>query len=94
DLLFRQKEVPGDISLIVVRMDEPELAANEGAVALTRLLVRVGLAPSTSQATRLIEEGAVSLDGVRVGSRGATVPAPGEYLLQKGKRHFLRVRLV
>ena len=70
------------------------LAAEDGKVWLPRLLVRADLAPSTSQAVRLIQHGAVSLDGEKVSDRSAGVAAVGEYLLQRGKRHFARVRFV
>jgi tyrosyl-tRNA synthetase len=43
---------------------------------------------------RLIEQGAVSLDGERVTEREATVDAAGEHLLQRGKRHFAKVLFV
>jgi tyrosyl-tRNA synthetase len=94
DLVHRQRGVPDDVPLVEVGVEEPVLGVEEGKVRLARLLVRAELAPSTSQAVRLIEQGAVSLDGERVGERDATVTATGEYLLQRGKRHFARVRFV
>jgi tyrosyl-tRNA synthetase len=39
----------------------------------------------------LIQQGAVSVDGERVEDRAVTIPARGSLLLQKGKRHFVRV---
>jgi tyrosyl-tRNA synthetase len=92
DLVHRQRRVPDDIAEVVLDPDDPELLADAGEVWLPRLLVRSGLAPSTSQAARLMEEGAVTLDGERVERRDARVPVSGEYVLQKGKRHFVRVR--
>ncbi len=40
---------------------------------------------------RDIEAGGVQVDGERVTERDATVPADGEHVIQKGKRHFARV---
>jgi tyrosyl-tRNA synthetase len=57
------------------------------------VLVQVGLARSNSEAMRLIDQGAVAVDGERVGGRDAILAAPGTYLLRRGKRHFARVRL-
>jgi tyrosyl-tRNA synthetase len=90
DVVHRQKGVPDDVVEVPLSPADPALGAEDGEVWLPRLLVRVGLAPSTSQAGRLIEQGAVSLDGERVEGRDARVPARGEYLLQKGRRHFVR----
>jgi tyrosyl-tRNA synthetase len=92
DQVFRRREVPEDIPLHVVAADEPSLAAQDGTVALSRLLVRVGLASSNADAQRQIEQGAVQVDGEKVAVRDARVAAGGEQVLQKGKRHFARVR--
>jgi tyrosyl-tRNA synthetase len=64
----------------------------DGRAALSRLLVRVGLASSNADAQRQIEQGAVQVDGEKVTARDARVAARGELVLQKGKRHFARVR--
>jgi tyrosyl-tRNA synthetase len=90
DVVHRQKGVPDDVAEVQLSPGDPALAAEGGEVWLPRLLVRVGLAPSTSQAARLIEQGAVSLDGERVEGRDFRVAARGEHLLQKGRRHFVR----
>jgi tyrosyl-tRNA synthetase len=92
DQVFRRKEVPDDIPLHVVAADEPSLAVQDGQAALSRLLVRVGLASSNADAQRQIEQGAVQVDGEKVTARDARVAARGELVLQKGKRHFARVR--
>lgn len=91
DVVHRDRGVPDDVPEILLAPDDPELGVENGRVWLPRLLVRVELAPSTSQAVRLIEQGAVSVDGERVEDRAVTVPARGSLLLQKGKRHFVRV---
>jgi len=92
DLVHRRREVPDDVPEVELSVDDPDLAVEGGRAWLPRVLVRAGLAPSTSQATRLIEQGAVSVDGEKVSDRNLHLDAPGEYLLQKGKRHFVRVR--
>lgn len=91
DLIHRRHGIPEDVPVVRLDAADPELAIDDGSVWIPRLLVRTGLAPSTSQAVRLIEQGAVSVDQERVEGRDAKLPARGEYLLQKGKRHFLRV---
>lgn len=94
DLVHRQRGIPNDVPVVEVRADEEQLSAESGRVWLPRLLVRADLAPSTSQAVRLIEQGAVLVDGEKVEGRDSSVAAQGEHLLQRGKRHFARVRFL
>ena len=91
DVVHRQRAVPDDIEEVLLAADDPALGAEGGEVWLPRLLVRVGLAPSTSQGARLLEQGAVSVNGEKAEGRDARLPARGEHVLQKGKRHFVRV---
>lgn len=91
DLIHRRHGVPDDVPVFRLRADDPALGAENGEVWLPRLLVRMDLAPSTSQAVRLIEQGAVSVDGETVKGREFRLPVRGEYTVQKGKRFFARV---
>jgi len=83
----QQKEVPVDLPERVV-----ETGPEQGA-ELTALLVQVDLASSRSEARRLMAQGAVQVDGVRVGDPAHRL-SPGQYLLRAGKRRFARVKLV
>jgi tyrosyl-tRNA synthetase len=49
-----------------------------------------GLAKSTSEAMRLIKQGGVKVDGEKLDDPKANLKR-GEYLMQVGKRKFLRV---
>ncbi len=69
---------------------EIRLAAN-GEIWVPQLLVDAGLVTSTSDGRRMIQQGAVSLDGERVGDQGLKVQAAGEILVKVGKRRFCRV---
>ena len=81
-----EKAVPQDLPLKVVPV--------EGAgLRLANLLKEAGLAGSTSEANRKIEEGAVRIDGARVSDRGLTLKAGAEHVLQVGAKRFARVRL-
>ena len=66
------------------------LTAEPGAL-LTELLVRSGLAPSRSEARRLMTGGGVKLDGTPVKDPTAVVADKGEYILSKGKNKFVRI---
>ena len=56
------------------------------------LLKQAGLAPSTSEALRLVAQGGVRIDGDPVSDKGLRM-APGCYIVQVGKRKFARVTL-
>jgi tyrosyl-tRNA synthetase len=92
DRLFRRHEAPEEVPTLELSADDPALAVQDGQVALPRLVARAGLASSNAEAVRLIQQGAVTVDGEKATRREAVVPASGEHLLQKGKRHFVRVR--
>ncbi len=72
---------------------EKSIGSPGGSMKLANVLKEAGLAASTTAAYRLIEQGAVRVDGERVGSREAALDAGSTYLLQAGKRAFARVRL-
>ena len=56
------------------------------------LVNAAGLAPSTSEALRLVEGGGVRIDGSPVSDKALRVAA-GTFVLQVGKRKFARVTL-
>jgi tyrosyl-tRNA synthetase len=66
----------------------------DGMIFVPKLLVDCGLAKSNSEATRLIAQGGVQIDGKKVEPGTREVEAkPGTTLLIKvGKRHFARAR--
>jgi tyrosyl-tRNA synthetase len=71
-------------------MPEFSLASQGQGVALTALLKHAGLAPSTSEAIRNVEQGGVRIDGEKVTERGRRI-GPGTYVVQVGKRKWARV---
>ncbi len=83
---FREGALPEQI-------EERNLAVAGDSAKLANVLKDVGLAASATAAYRLIEQGAVRVDGERVGSRDAVLKAGSTYLLQAGKRAFSRVTL-
>jgi tyrosyl-tRNA synthetase len=84
---FRKNELPADM---------PELALDCGAAAqlgIAHLLSQAGLVTSTSEAFRMIKQGAVRLDGERVSDKGLELAAGHTHIVQVGKRRFARVTL-
>jgi tyrosyl-tRNA synthetase len=86
---FSKKELPEDLPVI-------ELSEAEWHVTIEKMMVRCGLAESTSDARRKIEQGGVRVDGERIsGSRLAPDfkrLEESEFTLQVGKRAAVRVR--
>lgn len=69
-----------------------EVALSGAPLGITALLKQAGLAPSTSEAGRLIEGAGVRVDGDVVSDKGLKLDA-GSYVVQVGKRKFARVTL-
>ena len=84
EAVFAGGGVPGDVP-------EHEL---EGAWSLGKLLAAADLAPSNAEARRLLQQGAVTIDGERAGDPFLELaPRPEPYLFKVGKRRFARIRL-
>ena len=81
--MFRNKQAPDDV-------EERTVAA--GPWKLPRLLVELQLAPSMAEARRLIEQGGVYVDGERASQADLDLSAARAFLIQVGKRRFVRVR--
>ncbi|NIP82804.1 MAG: tyrosine--tRNA ligase, partial [Gemmatimonadetes bacterium] len=96
DTVFRKKEDPDEMPEVAVRLGDEKIRHEAGEVWVPGLLVVAGLASSNSEAVRLIEQGAVAVDGEVVEDRNATVAAAAgaERVLRRGKRKFARVRFV
>ncbi|MEP7300584.1 MAG: tyrosine--tRNA ligase [Caldimonas sp.] len=73
--------------------DQIEAVTLDGApLGIGALLKQARLAPSTSEALRLVDGGGVRVDGAVVSDRGLKLPA-GSFVVQVGKRKFARVTL-
>lgn len=70
----------------------PELALSGAPLGIAQLLRQANLAPSASEANRLIEGGGVRVDSSVVSDKGLKLEA-GTYVVQVGKRKFARVTL-
>jgi tyrosyl-tRNA synthetase len=83
NLMFRSKQTPDDVE---------ERTVSPGAWKLPRLLVELELAPSMAEARRLIEQGGVYVDGERATQTDLEMSEGRSFLLQVGKRRFVRVK--
>lgn len=81
--VFQKGGVPDDIPEVRCTAAEP--------IALPQLLVDAELVKSTSEARRMIQQSAVSINGEKVGDVTALVNPLGEILVKVGKRRFCKV---
>ena len=72
---------------------EVDVQSREGRLPIANLLKEAGLVASTSEAFRLIQQGAVRIDGERVESRDLELAAGAHHTYQVGKRRVARVRV-
>lgn len=81
---FRQGVLPED-------MPEVTVSASTGIIGIAQLLKQAGLVESTSEALRMITQGAIKLDGERVIDKALQLQTGAVVVAQVGKRKFARV---
>ena len=81
---FRQGVLPED-------MPEINVSAPGGSIVVPQLLKQAGLVGGTSEAMRMIQQGAVKLDGERVNDKSVVIEAGKIVVAQVGKRKFARI---
>jgi tyrosyl-tRNA synthetase len=83
--IFRDRQAPEEAPIKKI--------SSGPARKLTALLVELQLVPSKNEAVRLIEQGGVEIDGVRIDDARTEIDLskPGEFLLRAGKKKFVRV---
>ncbi len=84
---FQQGRMPEE-------MPEVELSSDAQGIAIANLLKGASLTSSTSEAMRMIKQGAVRIDGERVEDPKLHVPAGTRHVYQVGKRRFARVSVI
>lgn len=87
DARFKRGALPED-------MPEKTVQAIEGEVLLTQLLKQTGLTSSTSEAQRMIKQGAVKLNGEKVDNNATKISHNETIVVQVGKRKFAKVTVV
>ncbi|KTD33296.1 tyrosyl tRNA synthetase [Legionella nautarum] len=82
---FQKGEIPEDLVEQAVIYDEN--------MTIAQLLKQLDLTKSTSESIRLINQGAVKLDGERITDTTMSLSAGSSHILQVGKRRIAKVRL-
>jgi tyrosyl-tRNA synthetase len=72
-------------------MPELTLDSEGGEIKIANLLKDASLTGSTSDAFRMIKQGAVRIDGERITDKGLLIAAGNTHVFQVGKRRFAKV---
>lgn len=83
---FREGAMPED-------MPEFEFEAGDEGLMIVNLLKQAGLIKSTSEGFRMLDQGAVKVNGDRVGDRHQVFQAGTESIFQVGKRRFAKIKI-
>ncbi len=83
---FQKGALPDDIP-------EVNLRSRDGALPIANVLKDSGLVASTSEALRMIAQGAVRINGERIERKGLEIKAGTTMVFQVGKRRFARITL-
>ena len=82
DTIFRKKDIPDEI---------PEVEMSEESMKLVDLLTNYGLAETKSNARRLIEQGAVNVNGLKLTDVNHVMEITHGMIFKVGKRKFLKI---
>jgi tyrosyl-tRNA synthetase len=84
---FRNHEAPSDMPSVSIR------TVGGNALGIAQVLKQGQLATSTTEASRLVEQGGVKIDGEKVTDKALTLSSGRTYVIQVGKRKFARVTI-
>ncbi len=83
---FQKGAIPDD-------MPELDVKTESGEIAIANLLKEAGLVASTSEAYRMIKQGAAKIDGEKITDKSLTIASGTQAVYQVGKRKFARVTI-
>jgi len=84
---FKQGAMPDD-------MPEVSLIAGTTGLSIVQVLKQAGLTPSTSEATRMIDQGGVKLNSEKISDKLLMLMSGVTVVLQVGKRKFARITIL
>jgi tyrosyl-tRNA synthetase len=84
---FQKGQIPEDISSLTVEIDGD-------SIPLPNLLKNSEMVSSTSEAMRLIKQGGVKIDSVKVEDPKLEIQKSSAALYQVGKRKFLQIKII
>lgn len=84
DRVFVRKDLPDEIP-------EHTVSAEGGTIGIIKLLTETGLVSSNNEARRMVDQGAVSVNGTRISDPNMLVDLERSAVVKVGKRKFARV---
>jgi tyrosyl-tRNA synthetase len=84
---FARGAIPEEIPEVTLTLDQEN-------IGIAAILKQAGLTTSTSESFRMIQQGAVRIDGEKVTDRALSIKRGSVFVAQVGKRKFARIRLV
>ncbi|MFW9604908.1 MAG: tyrosine--tRNA ligase [Trichlorobacter sp.] len=81
---FKDNEIPDEMPQITYSLDG-------GTILLAKALTESALTKSNGEARRAIDQGGVKMNGERVSDVNCELTSVGEYIVQIGKRRFVRI---
>jgi len=87
--VFQKREMPSDIP--VVEVDKSQL--DDGKVWVVKLIVQLGMVPSNGEGRRMVQQGAVKINGDKVESVDTEITPEDDMIVQVGKRKFSKIKL-
>ncbi len=74
-------------------MEEIEITVDANGLPIANILKAAGLVESTSEAIRMVKQGAVKIDGEKLDDPKTLIFAPTNHIYQVGKRKFARIEI-
>ncbi len=84
DKIFIKKEIPDDIP-------EVKFEGNGKEIGILDLLLKINFAPTKGEARRLVIQGGVSVDGIKIEDINAKLTLKKETIIKVGKRKFIKI---
>jgi len=84
EIIFKEKNLPANLNEVSVKL-------NGGKKGILALMTEIGLTKSNGEARRLIAQGGVKLNKEKVTDPHYQIVKKGEYILQVGKRRFVKI---
>lgn len=86
DRIHVERDIPDDI-------DEVAFDGGDSGLWVVKALADTGVCKSSSDARRMIKQGAVSVDGAKIADMNLNLEAGSVYTIKVGKRRFIRIRV-
>lgn len=87
--VFSKRDMPEDIDEVLISRAE----LNNNKIRMPKLIAAIGFAPSTSEARRLIEQGAVHINNKMIDTIDNDIEVKDGDIIQVGKRKFGKLRI-